>query len=196
MAVRVVGYHLEKRTYKVGGGGDAASTEATRETVVDFDYKIDISAFVFPFGFVRSADPKRFADAGAAASAYQKKKVSAVVLRKEVRGLDFQALRKLVVGYLRAVGWWRGLAVSFPCCNAEVRCGGPPSAPAGGGKKGCAAALLRCCRRETCAELVSTFRVEGYSPLQVFEMVKPMLWTTGMELERKQAAQNLSQIRW
>eukprot|EP00966_Prymnesium_polylepis_P204507 4737733-Prymnesium_polylepis.3 len=64
LGVRVHGWHRERRSRqrKVddGDGMSHWETEHYWVRVTDFDYKIDVTNFIFPFGFIQSADEAGF----------------------------------------------------------------------------------------------------------------------------------------
>jgi len=46
--------------------------------------------------------------------------LKSVEMIKEI-GFDFNALQGMIHGYIRQLGWWRGLTISFPRANYKVR---------------------------------------------------------------------------
>ena len=87
-------------------------------TVDDFDYKIDLTQFIFPYGLIQCRDGtsipdviERYLDDG---STFRRLSMEKVVL------FDFSAMERLVYGYVRSLGWHRGLNVSFPRANYKV----------------------------------------------------------------------------
>jgi hypothetical protein len=60
VAARVHGYHRERRTRTVTRTDSEGRRREEREeywvTVTDFDYKLDLTTFIFPFGFIQSVD--------------------------------------------------------------------------------------------------------------------------------------------
>ena len=63
VACRIWGHHQERRHRNVtendGDGNSRTRTETYYVTVTDFDYSVDMTQFIFPFGYVR-----RWCDAG------------------------------------------------------------------------------------------------------------------------------------
>ena len=62
IAARVHGYHRERRTRTVAKTDSEGRRREEREeywvTVTDFEYKLDLTEFIFPFGFIQSVDDK------------------------------------------------------------------------------------------------------------------------------------------
>ena len=60
LAMRVHGYHTELRhrnvEYTDSDGNRRTRREAYHHTVTDFDYKVDLSSFIFPVGFIQSVE--------------------------------------------------------------------------------------------------------------------------------------------
>ena len=56
VAARIHGYHTERRTREVrrvdAEGNERWETEVFYVTVTDFDYRIDLTRFIFPFGYI------------------------------------------------------------------------------------------------------------------------------------------------
>mmetsp|Transcript_33990 Transcript_33990/g.56251 ORF Transcript_33990/g.56251 Transcript_33990/m.56251 type:complete len:490 (-) Transcript_33990:227-1696(-) len=200
VGVQCHGWHKERRTRQVTHtdkeGRMHRRTEEYLVTVTDFDYKIDLTAFVFPFGFIDSVDER-----GLSPTELMGKYLSDVnllkslELRKEVQ-FDYEALRRQVHGYLRYLGWRRGLTISFPKANYTIRvyqhnwlsqmwenclC-----------NMLCHLTLVPCILmrvyRGDCncsghsehaeSDLRSYFRI-NYHVLQVFEAIRPSLWVPG-----------------
>ena len=117
-------------------------------------------------------------------------------MTKEVH-FDFSALKGMVHGYIRSLGWRRGLSISFPKANYTVRVYHQNWLSAAW--ENCCCKLLchltivpclvmrlyrgdcgRCCGQADHAEedLRSYFRIQ-YAPIQVFEMIRQQLWCPG-----------------
>ena len=124
--MRCHGYHRERRTrrvsYRDDNGGTHYRTETYYVTVTDFNYKIDITGFIFPYGYIHSVD-KRGTDVLLEITEFHAStnKLKTLEMHKEVHGFDFGHLRRMVYGYIRALGWWRGLSVTFPRANYRVK---------------------------------------------------------------------------
>merc|ERR1711865_1050831 len=94
--------------------------------VTDFDYKLDLTNFIFPFGFIQSVrDKDKDGEPDPIPTIINEfiadnNKMKTLSMRKEI-GFDFPALRGMVYGYIRMLGWHRGLSVSFPQANYNVR---------------------------------------------------------------------------
>ena len=126
--VDVWGHHQERRHRRVRRtrqNGDREEEywedETYYETVTDFRYKVDLTQFVFPYGYIQSSSNagesvpdliQKYIDDGS-----QFKRLE---MRKMI-GFDFDGLRRLVRGYIRSQGWFRDLTVSFPQANYKVR---------------------------------------------------------------------------
>ena len=121
VAARCHGYHRERRTRRVRDDDGDWRTETYYVTVTDFDYRVDLSQFVFPFGFIQSVDPNgRPIPAIIQAYFDDDSKLKTLKMYKEI-GFDFRALGGMVHGYIRQLGWWRGLSVTFPRANYRVK---------------------------------------------------------------------------
>jgi hypothetical protein len=176
--VRVHGYHREQRTRRVterdSEGRERERIEHYYVTVDDFDYKIDLTQFIFPYGLIQCRDGtsipdviERYLDDG---SAFRRLSMEKVVL------FDFSAMERLVYGYVRSLGWHRGLNVSFPRANYKVwirnsncalECYENPC-----GKCLCYASCIGCCimkcinKRHTQKGISSVYEVR-YHPTEV-----------------------------
>ena len=207
VACQVEGYHMEHRTRTVSDGNGGTRTEHYTERVVDFHYKIDLSNFVFPVGFIQSVVDR---DGDGVIDSIPEiindfisdsNKLKGIEMKKEI-GFDFNALRGMVYGYIRQLGWWRGLSVTFPKGNYIVRIYSDNWVSCMWENWACfcllhltivPCILLRmyrdCGGSHKQTGIRSFFQIQ-YSPLQVFETIKPALWcpgfhcTFGLELLR------------
>mmetsp|Transcript_50477 Transcript_50477/g.113418 ORF Transcript_50477/g.113418 Transcript_50477/m.113418 type:complete len:288 (-) Transcript_50477:282-1145(-) len=198
IGVRVHGWHRERRSRRRrvedGDGKHHYETEHYWVTVTDFDYKIDISSFVFPFGFIQSVDEK-----GLTVPELFEKYVNDTNLLKSIGmtkqvDFDFRTLESIVHGYIRQMGWRRGLTISFPSANTTVRVYSK-NCLSGMWENTCCNLLCHltilpcivmrlyrgdCCLQSDHAEgdIRSFYRIQ-YAPLQVFESIRPRLWCPG-----------------
>ena len=101
-------------------------------------------------------------------------------------------------------GWWRGLNVSFPRANYRVKIWTANwlsniwQNPCG--KCLCYLSCIGCCLMNCVANAhkqsaIRSFFQINYHPLQVFEMVRPMLWCPGFS-GRRMAAEIMRDIFW
>lgn len=188
--VRVHGYHTEIRTRTVtdrdSDGNTRHRTETYTEQVTDFDYKLDLTAFVFPYGLIQSESGEpipqvldQYLDDAS--------HMARLVMEKDVF-FDFETLRVLIYSYIRQLGWYRGLSVHFPRANykVEVRsrswrldcwencCG----------KCLCHLLIVPCCvmrcmlRKHTQRGIHSAFQIQ-YHPYQIFDLIRGGLWCPG-----------------
>lgn len=195
---KVEGWHHEtrhrRRRVDDGDGKHHWETETYVVKITDFDYKIDLTSFVFPFGYITSVDEKQLS----VPQLCQKfvgdsNLLKSLAMKKEVQ-FDFRALQSMVYGYVRSLGWRRGLTVSFPKANCSVRVYHENWLSQMW--ENCCCRLLchltlvpcllmriyrgDCCCQEDHAEedIRSFFRIQ-YMPLQVFEAIRPQLWCPG-----------------
>lgn len=121
----VHGWHHETRHRQVRhtdqDGKEHWRTETHVVTVDDFKYKVDLTSFVYPFGFIASVDENQLTVPQLCAKFVRDRNLlKSLAMKKEVQ-FDFGALHAMVYGYVRSLGWRRGLTVSFPKANASVR---------------------------------------------------------------------------
>jgi len=198
LGCRCHGWHRERRTREVTerrNGNTRTRTEHYWVTVTDFDYKVDLTPFIFPYGYIASVDENNLTVPQLLAKFVDDDNLlKSLAMHKEV-AFDYAALRGMVHGYLRSLGWRRGLTISFPKANHTVRvyhenwlsrlwedacC-----------NVLCHLTLLPCVvlrlYRGDCncqggghkeEDIRSYFRIE-YAPLQVFEAIRPRLWCPG-----------------
>jgi len=116
-------------------------------------------------------------------------KLKTLEMSKEI-AFDFNSLSAMIHGYVRSLGWRRGLDVSFPKANYTVRVWSS-NCLSNAWENCCCNVLMhitivpcivmRCYRdcgghKET--GIRSVFRID-YHALQVFEMIRPRLWCKG-----------------
>jgi len=195
---RIHGWHNETRhrRRRVEGrdGKHHWETETYIERVTDFDYKVDLTQFIYPYGYITSVDENRLSvpelmhkyvnDANL---------LKSVAMKKEVQ-FDFNTLHAMVYGYLRSLGWRRGLTISFPKANHSVRVYNE-NWLSNMWENACINCLCHitivpcilmriyrgdCCGQEDHAEedVRSFFRI-NYAAVQVFEAIRPALWCPG-----------------
>ena len=121
----VEGWHHETRHRRVrvedGDGKHHYKTETYVEKVTDFQYKIDLTSFVYPFGYIVSVDENKLSVPQLCQKFVDDKNLlKSLQMKKEVH-FDFKQLHAMVYGYIRSLGWRRGLTVSFPQANNSVR---------------------------------------------------------------------------
>ena len=189
-SINVHGYHTETRERYVTREEDGERWEEREyytEHVTDFDYSLDITNFIFPFGYITSLSDQLIPEV---VDEYLRNTnpLKELVMYKQVQ-FDFDTLEAMITGHLRAMGWYRGLTISFPQANHRVRV-----YPANCiskfwesccGKLLCYASVVGCCVincikcSATNTDIVSNYRIE-YHPLQVFEDFKHQLWCPSM----------------
>ena len=121
----VEGWHHETRHRRVrvedGDGKHHYKTETYVEKVTDFQYKIDLTSFVYPFGYIVSVDENKLSVPQLCQKFVDDENLlKSLQMTKEVH-FDFKQLDAMVHGYIRSLGWWRGLTVSFPQANHSLR---------------------------------------------------------------------------
>jgi hypothetical protein len=195
LSCRVHGYHQERRTRTVRDSEGRTRTETYYVTVTDFDYKIDLTNFIFPYGYIQSVrdkdkdgkpDPipqiiQEFID--------DTNKLKTLQMKKYI-AFDFNTLRCQVRGYIRALGWRRGLSVSFPQANYSVRVWSRNCLSSMWENTCCwclchltiiPCIFMRCyrdCGGHAEKGIQSHFEIQ-YHPRQIFEMIRPALWCPG-----------------
>jgi len=195
---RVEGWHHEtrhrRRRVDDGDGKHHYETETYQIKVSDFDYKIDLTSYVFPYGYITSVDEmQRSVPELCEKFLSDTNLLKSLAMKKEIQ-FDFRALQSMVYGYVRSLGWRRGLTVSFPTANRSVRVYHENSLSRMW--ENCCCRLLchltivpclvmrlyrgDCCCQEDHAEddLRSYFRIH-YLPVQVFEAIRTQLWCPG-----------------
>ena len=194
---QVEGWHHERRTRRrrvVRDGKEHWETESYIERVRDFMYKVDLTPFVYPFGFITSVDA-----AGLSVPDLCQKFVNdtnllkSLAMKKEV-DFDFNGLHSMVYGYIRSLGWRRGLTVSFPKANASVRVYHENWLSAMWENCCCRilchltlvpCLLMRiyrgdcCCHEDHAEEDVRSYFRINYQAIQVFEGIRSQLWAPG-----------------
>ena len=204
LAVRVWGHHQERRTrqvsYRDSNGNTHYRTETYYVTVTDFDYKINLTNFIFPFGYIQSV---RDADKDGKPDPIPEiiddfirdtNKLKTLSMKKVI-GFNFNALRGMVYGYIRALGWRRGLTISFPQANYKVRVWSKNCLSTMWENSCCwclchltiipciAMRMYRDCGGHKETGIKSFFQIQ-YAPIQVFESIKPALWCPGFSAMR------------
>jgi len=102
IAARVHGYHRERRTRTVTREDSEGNKRTEREeywvTVTDFEYSLDLTEFIFPYGFIQSMDDKG-QDVAALISAYlsDDNMLKTLEMKKEI-SFDFNALSSMIYG--------------------------------------------------------------------------------------------------
>ena len=185
--VRVHGFHYETRTREIQEEDDDGNirwrTEHYEEFVTDFDYRVDISDMVFPYGYIATTEgtpvPNAIDD-----FLLDHNCLKQLVMDKVI-DFDFYALEQMVVGHIRQSGWWRGLDVSFPRANNEVRVWKKTCISTVWesclGKCLCYVSIIGCCiihcirSNHSQSRIKSYFKID-YHPLQLFEFIKSQLW--------------------
>jgi len=119
------GYHTETRQvkehYTDKDGHDHTRYRTETYTVTDFDYKVDITQYIFPFGYMQSVDGDM--SIPDIVKAYHKDKncLKSLQMMKEI-DFDFSGLKHKVEKHFRGkLHWHRGLQISFPRMNHSVR---------------------------------------------------------------------------
>ena len=156
--------------------------------VSDFKYKVDLTQFVYPYGYIASVDENHLT----VPQLCQKfvndtNKLKSLSMEKHVR-FNFHALHSMVCGYIRSLGWRRGLTVRFPKANRYVRVYNENCLSMMWEDYCinvlCHLTIVPCCvmrcyqngHKEE--DIRSYFRID-YAPIQVFEAIKPQLWCPG-----------------
>ena len=203
LACRVWGHHQERRHRTVterdsdgkpkrdSDGNTRTRTETYYVTVTDFDYSIDMTRFIFPYGYIQSSDKGKTVPEVIEEYLGDSNKLATLEMKKVI-GFDFRSLKAMVYGYIRSLGWRRGLNIYFPRRNYSVRVY----------KSNCLSTMwenpccsilchltiipcivMRCyrdCGGHKKTGIRSYFKI-NYHALQVFEMIKPTLWCTGYD---------------
>ena len=195
----VHGWHMETRHRTVERrDGDRVYQE--RETyyvkVDDFQYKIDLTAFIFPYGYITSVDENNLS-VPELVDKYlgDNNKLKSLEMKKQVINFDFGMLHAMVYGYIRSLGWRRGLTISFPKANHTVRIYNE-NCLSNIWENSCCYCLchvtivpciiVRCYRGDCCcsgggsaeSDIRSYFQIQ-YHPAQVFEAIRQQLWCPG-----------------
>ena len=188
------GYHHERRTRTVSRkdskGHTTHHTEHYTVTITDFRYELDLSNFIFPFGFIQTDTGEPVPDA-VRAFLQDTNGMKQLVMDKVI-GFDFPKLQQMIVGYVRSLGWWRCLTVSFPRRNYEVRIWKRTCVSSiwedPCGKCLCYLSIVGCCimhvlRNQHSQNHVKAYYRIDYHPLQVFEMIKGAIWIPGFRAQ-------------
>ena len=198
LGCKLEGWHHEtrhrRRRVDDGNGKSHTVTETYVVRVTDFHYKIDLSQFIFPYGYIASVDENNLTVPELIEKYIKDDNLLKSLEMKKVVLFDFNSLRAMVYGYMRSIGWRRGLTVSFPKANHTVRVY----------KQNWLSSLWEnCCinllchltivpciimriyRGDCCcsadhaeADVRSFFKIQ-YHPSQVFEAIRPQLWCPG-----------------
>ena len=196
VACRVHGHHEETRHREVkrtdSEGNDYWETETYYETVTDFDYSIDLTRFIYPFGYIQAKSGLENVPDLINRYLEDKNSLKSLQMQKEI-SFDFEQLRDQVHYYVRSLGWSRNLTVSFPKSNYTVRIYND-NCMSTCWENECLFCLahvtilpcifMRCYR--DCGDhfsdgLRSYYRID-YHPLQVFHIIRPCLWCKGYTL--------------
>ena len=113
-----------------------------------------------------------------------------LTMKKEVGGINFEALRRMTYGRIRAMGWWRGLRITFPKANYSVRVYSQNCLSSAWENPCiyclCHVTILPCifmrmyrdCNHHASNDLRSHFQIP-YAAIQVFSMIENQLWCPG-----------------
>jgi len=122
--VEVLGYHMERRieTYtERDGDRDIVRERVVYHRVTDFSYKIDISQYIYPFGYMQCTEGRKTIPEIVQAYHQDSNCLKELCMEKDIR-FDFAELHLLIKCYIRGkLKWHRGLDVSFPKANHTVR---------------------------------------------------------------------------
>ena len=88
--------------------------------MTDFDYKIDLTPFIFPYGYIQSVTAGMSVPDLIQGYLNDSNALKTLKMKKEVQ-FDYFTLKALVKGYIRQLGWRRGLSVNFPKANYTTR---------------------------------------------------------------------------
>lgn len=212
LACHVHGYHRERRHRTVHYTDDEGNRRTRREeyweTITDFDYKIDLTDFIFPFGYIQSTESGQSVPQLIESYLADGNMLKTLQMKKEI-GFNFDALRGMVYGYIRSLGWRRGLTVSFPKANASTRIWSKNKLSTMWENCFCRClchvTIIPCivmrCYRGDCSSngsqqqgIRSFFQIQ-YHPLQVFEVIRPQLWCTGWS-GAQMAAELIRNVFW
>ena len=159
--------------------------------MTDFDYRLDLTRFIFPFGYIDASADRRGRSVPAVVEAYLRdgNMLKSLEMKKEV-SFDWRALEAMIHGHVRRLGWWRGLRITFPRSNYTVRVL-DQNLMSTIWENPCTNCLLhvtivpcilfRCyrdCGGHAKSRIRSHFRID-YHSVQIFESIKPMLWCPG-----------------
>jgi len=179
----VEGYHYKTRTESVNG-----SNSTRRERCVDFYYNIDITGFIYPFGKVSMARNKKTAykPVGLLLEEYlaDRNMMKSLQLKKKLFW-DANSLCKLVHRYIRELGWRNNLRVVHRVSNTSVRVAAnyrlSRMYDSLDGRALMVITVIPAIMAKIYSHghrkriLQSAFTIR-YSPVQVFEMIRPQLW--------------------
>ena len=194
----VEGWHHEtrhrQRRVEEGNGKHHYVTETYLELVTDFKYKIDLTSFVYPYGYLVSVDENKLSVPQLCQKFVDDKNLlKSLQMTKEVH-FDFKQLDAMVQGYIRSLGWWRGLTVSFPQANHSLRVYNENTLSEMWENSCCnclmhvtivPCILIRLYRGDCPCQtghaengIRSYFRI-NYDPIQVFAAIQNQLWCPG-----------------
>lgn len=193
LAINIWGYHYERRRRTRTNSDGKTETYYETVTVTDFAYSINLTHFIFPFGFIQSVRDK---DRDGVPDSIpdiindyimDDNKLKTLSMEKVI-GFDFEGLRVLVYAYIRMLGWRRGLRVSYNKANYRTRVY----------EENCLSSMwencfckclchvtiipcivMRCYQHGHKERGIKSFFKINYQAMQVFEIIKPGLWAPG-----------------
>ena len=195
---RVEGYHYETRHRRVAStdsdGKTTHRTETYTQRVTDFHYKVDLTSFVYPHGYISSVDKEGLSVPKLCDKFIADSNLLKSLAMKKVVDFDFAGMRNMVYGYIRQLGWRRHLSITFPMVNTSVRVY-RENWLSQAWENPCICCLCHvtiipcilmrlyrgdcpCQEHHAESDVRSTFRIH-YTSLQVFEAIKPQLWAPG-----------------
>ena len=87
-------------SYTDSDGNRRSRTETYVVQVTDFLYSLDLTRFIFPFGYIEHVDGRQVPDA-IAEYCKDTNKLKSFEMEKIIAGFDFGALGGMVAGYVR-----------------------------------------------------------------------------------------------
>ena len=180
VACRVTGFHHETRTREVTRkdrhGRRYTDVETYRERVEDFKYDVDLSDFVFPFGYIYNDGA---ANVPAVVNRYlaDGNSLKTLQMKKIIVDFPFHAFKQRVENRLRALGWRRELTVEFPKANNTVRVYAD-NRLSRAWEHPVTWFLFPWFRKTAATSLKSAFRIP-YSADHVFGLIEAQLWCPG-----------------
>ena len=208
--VEVEGWHNETKTRRVEYKDDDGNARHREEEYVvrvsDFDYRIDLTNFIYPVGYIQSDEVAAGRDLdgdGSVESVPQMVErylkdgnlLATVLMEKHIQGFDFSELCHFVRRHIRGLGWMLQLDVGVKVNNTVVRVYRHNACSALWENMCCFCLMhltiipctvfriYRDCGGHRNTGISSIFRMRNnqgdYQPMQVFDTIRPALWCPG-----------------
>jgi len=184
----VEGYHHETYTTTSTDANGRTRTQTNRRKVTDFEYTVDISGFIYPFGKISMEVNEETKDKSVELLIEEyladRNKLKSLQLKKKLCW-DTNFLCDLIRRYIRSLGWRRDLSVTKRTRNTSVRIAVNSKLArmydSRGGRALMIITIIPAIATAVYAHghrkrsLRSVFTIQ-YTPYQVFEMIRPQLW--------------------